>query len=75
MSARVFLVYGICDESVYDRFVRLPGAFAEDDGCLCIQANAKDYMSVARKVYSLVGVHPMYAEGRLGDLYPLPREW
>lgn len=74
MSATVILVYGVCDESVYDGFLRMACAYAEDDGCLCVRATARDYLSVAKKVYSLHGVRPMYAEGRRGELYGFPKE-
>ena len=73
-SASVVLVYGICDESVYNKIARIPCIFTEDDGCICAVANRRDYQSVAKRIYSKAGIRPMYAEGMRGDLYPLPRE-
>ena len=73
--ASVILVYGICDESIYDKIARVPCIFTEDDGCICASANSHNYQSVARRIFSQLGLRPMYAEGAYKDLYPLPVEW
>lgn len=73
--ASVVLVYGICDESVYNRIARVPLIFIEDDGCICAYGNSHDYQSVAKRIFREFGITPMYAHDRKGFLYPLPAEW